>query len=389
MAKKIDYASMYTLRSDGRYQGYYRDAQGKRHAVYDRDPELLYYKIAQKELPAKAAPLTFADAAERWKDKRFEELSYKSVEAYKPVFRRLTARFGEKRLDAVETRDVAAYLQFLAAQGYARRTVQLHRDMLSQIYNAAIADGLTRYNPCDHVEMPRNLAAGTRGMPDAAAIEAVKGGLDKPFGLFAFLCLYAGLRRGEALALRYEDVDRKTKRIYVRRSVVFVGNDPQLKEPKTRSGRRDVILLDVLADAIPTGKGYIFARADGSLLSKSGYEKRWQRYCDAIGHAITAHQLRHGYATMLYEAGVPDKDAQEQLGHANITLTRDVYTHVTQAQQSRTAARLNNYVEEQAQAPTGENAEAEIVKKILELLEGKNAAVILARVAAQIARSGA
>lgn len=382
MAKKIDYASLYTLRSDGRYQGYWHDAAGKRHALCDRDPEALYHKIEQREAPKDAAPLLFAEAADRWKDKRFEQLSYKSVEAYKPVFRRLTDRFGEERLEGIETRDVAAYLQLLAAQGYAKRTVQLHRDMLSQIYNAAIAEGLTRYNPCDHVEMPRGLAAGTRGMPDADAIEAVKQGLDKPFGLFAFLCLYAGLRRGEALALRYEDIDRKKQRIHVRRSVVFVGNDPQLKEPKTKSGRRDVILLDVLADALPMGTGYIFPREDGTLLSKSGYEKRWQRYCDAIGHTITAHQLRHGYATLLYEAGIPDKDAQEQLGHANITLTRDVYTHISSAQQSRTAQRLNKFVEDQ-------NAESDdtdaVVTQILELLKGRDAPAILARLARELA----
>ena len=51
MAKRIDYASMYTLRKDGRYQGWYRDQVGKRHAVYDRDPERLHAKLQEKEAP--------------------------------------------------------------------------------------------------------------------------------------------------------------------------------------------------------------------------------------------------------------------------------------------------------------------------------------------------
>lgn len=386
MAKQPDYAALFTLRADGRYSGHWRDAQGKRHSTTDRDPKRLYDRIQQLEQPPAPQAATFADAAEKWKDVRFEQLSYKSVEAYKPVFRRLTARFGDMVLDAVETRDVAAYLQSLAAQGYAKRTVQLHRDMMSQIYNAAIAAGMTRYNPCDHAEMPRGLAAGTRGIPPDEVIEAVKDGLDAPFGLFAFVCLYAGLRRGEALALRYEDVDRSEKKIHVTKSVVFVGNAPQLKEPKTKSGRRDVILLDILADAIPKdGSGYLFSNESGGLLSKDGYAKRWSRYCKAINCKLTAHQLRHGYATMLYEAGVPDKDAQEQLGHANIVLTRDVYTHISKKQRSKTAALLNKYVDEELKATAELDDTDAVVQQIFELLEGRDAGEILARLAVKLA----
>ena len=140
MPKKVVYASLYTLRADGRYQGYYRDAAGKRHVVYDRDPERLYLKLAKKKLqPDVPKVTTFQEAAERWRDVRFEQLSYKTVEAYKPVFRRLTARFGEEALESIETRDVTAYLSILAREQYAKRTVQMHRDMMSQIYNSNFA----------------------------------------------------------------------------------------------------------------------------------------------------------------------------------------------------------------------------------------------------------
>ncbi len=65
MAKKIDYASLYTLRSDGRYQGSYRDENGKRHSVYDRDPEKLHFKLLALE-EAKSKPATFEDVAADW-----------------------------------------------------------------------------------------------------------------------------------------------------------------------------------------------------------------------------------------------------------------------------------------------------------------------------------
>lgn len=384
MVKKIDYAALFTLRADGRYMGYWRDANGQRHAAYDRDPAKLYAKIAEKESKA-AAPVTFGDMAEQWSDKRFPELAYKSVEAYKPVFRRLTARFGAAVLDDVEAGDVAAYLKLLAAQGYAKRTVQLHRDMMSQIYNYAIAQGVTRYNPCAYAAMPRSLPEGTRGIASDEAIAAVISGKDKPFGLFALICYYAGLRRGEALALKYEDVDHALKLIHVRRAVYYDNNKPVVKEPKTKAGRRDVVLPDVLAEAIPKRRrGYIFAQPSGEPMTRDQYRKAWQRYCEEIGVALTAHQLRHGYATLLYEAGVADKDTQEQLGHANIELTRDVYTHITKRQRSRTAAKINKYVEDSRAQKDETDA---VVDQILDLLDGRDAGAILARVAAKLASS--
>ena len=384
-AKKIDYAALYTLRADGRYMGYWRDASGKRHAAYDRDPARLYDKLAAKEEQSDA-PLTLGEVAERWSDSRFPELAFKTVEAYKPVFRRVVARFGDGVLDSVESPDVTAWLKNLASQGYARRTVQMHRDMLSQIYNFAIEKHMTRYNPVDHSSMPHGLPEVERQFADEEAIHAVKTGLKKPFGMFAFFCLYSGLRRGEALAIKYEDVDFQAKQIHVRRAVFFEGNKPNIKEPKTKKGCRNVILLDVLADALPKkSRGYIFGQASGELMTRDQYRKAWQHYCEDIGCAITSRQLRRGYATLLYEAGIEDKDAQELLGHTRIELTRNYYTTISSRQKSRTAARLNGYV---AAEDAPEDDVDITARAILALLEGKDARAVLARLAAMMADSG-
>jgi integrase len=218
------------------------------------------------------------------------------------------------------------------------------------IFNDAITAQGLRFNPCSAVSMPRNLPAKKRELPDDDAVAAVKAGAGVPFGLFALVCLYAGLRRGEVLALQYEDLDRKNGVIHVTKAVEYVGNNPHIKPPKTQAGVRDVPLLQPLADALPAkGSGLIFpGDAAGHPLTKTQYRKRWLKYCQAIGHDITAHQLRHGYATILYEAGIADKDAQELLGHSSIAVTRDVYTHIRQTQKERTAKKLNAYVKKEA-----------------------------------------
>lgn len=352
--KKLNYASMFTLRKDGRYMGYYHDLDrdgkptGPRHPIYDRDPEKLYRKILEKE-SGEAPPLSFEAAADAWERKHWDRIGSKTAETYTAPLRRIRQQFSGMTAEEVSAQDIQAFLADLGKQGFSRRSVQMHRDILNMIFNDAIIESGLRFNPCVAVSVPRNLPTKKRELPKDDAIEAVKAGKDAPFGLFALVCLYTGLRRGEALALRYEDIDRAAGVIRVTKSVEFIGNNPHLKQPKTAAGMRAVPLLEPLADVLPDKKsGLVFPREDGELLTKIQYRKRWAKYCEAIGHEITAHQLRHGYATILYEAGVQDKDAQELLGHSSISVTRDVYTHIRQSQKEATAKRLNDFLKQQS-----------------------------------------
>lgn len=338
---KINYAAMFHRRQDGRYAAQYYDDDGKRHYLYDTDAEKLFYKLQAAQKPKVK---DFSALADEWKDYRFPQLAYKTVEAYTPIVERIKDRFGEDSPTNITPQEISAFLKWLAGRGYAKRTVQMHRDITSQIFNYGIQKGTVQINPCDHIALPRGLQQGTRGIPDDDAIQAVMCGLDAPFGLFAYLLIYSGLRRGEALALRYDDIDRKNSVIHVTKSVQYIGNTPSVKEPKTKNSVRDVILLDTLADAIPKNeKGYIFRNSKGEIMSRSTYTKKWKQYCKAIGYEITAHQLRHGYATILYEAGVADKDAQELLGHADITLTRNIYTHIRNTHKNDVRKILNDF----------------------------------------------
>ena len=346
--KKPNYAEMFTLRADGRYQGYWHEqsgpGKGKRHAICDRDPERLFRRIQEKEAEA-VAPLSFDAAAEAWEREHLERIGHNTAETYKAPLRRIRDQFSGYGVEEIEAYQIQAFLNGLGKQGFSKRSVQMHRDILNMIFNAAIVSGKLRFNPVSAVKVPRGLPQKRRELPEDAAIEAVKNSADVPFSMFAMICLYAGLRRGEALALRYEDVDREAGLIHVTKAVEFVGNNPHIKPPKTEAGVRDVPLLAPLAEAIPSKEsGYVFPRDDGGPLTKTQYRKRWIKYCEEIGHDITAHQLRHGYATILYEAGIGDKDKQELLGHASVVTTTNIYTHLRQAQKQKVAKKLNAFV---------------------------------------------
>lgn len=150
MAKRINYKSMFTLRSDGRYQGYWHELDangeptGKRHTICDKDPEKLYFKIQEKESPEK--PKKFKDIAEDWQGKHWERVGYKTSEAYTAPLRRLIEQYGDLRADAVTAQSIQSFLNALGKQAYSRRSVQMHKDILNMIFNEAIVSGVLTVN---------------------------------------------------------------------------------------------------------------------------------------------------------------------------------------------------------------------------------------------------
>ena len=143
MAKKAKYAELYTLRADGRYQGWYRDRDGKRHAVYDRDPEVLHRKLAEKEAAA-ALPLpeiTFRSVAESWEEQHREEIEVRTWKNYKPHLEQILDEYGDLPFSRVEAADVAADLARAKARGLGASVVNARRSIWRMIYDYAVILG--------------------------------------------------------------------------------------------------------------------------------------------------------------------------------------------------------------------------------------------------------
>lgn len=132
-------------------------------------------------------------------------------------------------------------------------------------------------------------------------------------------------------------------------------NNPILSpHPKSDAGIREVMMLDCLANRLkdmaegqPT-EYFIFGGAEP--LTKSALRKRWQKYQKETDTTFTPHQLRHAYATILYDAGIDEKVAQGLMGHSTIQLTRDIYTHVRMNRKEMAAKTLNKYINEKRQS---------------------------------------
>lgn len=286
----------------------------------------------------------FATVADDWDTEHREQVTHNGHAMYAAPYRMALEQFGDSYIGDITPQALQQYIKQIAARGYARRTVAAHLTLLHLIFEFAIISGDIQINPSTSVTIPRGLKTTHRDVPDEADIQKIKAGLNLPFGLFAYLLLYTGLRRGEALALNYEDIDRAAGVIRINKAVYFDVNQPALKETKTKAGTRTVPLLAPLAAALPPdGRGPIFSMEGGKLLTQTVFRRRWATYQKASGIQSTPHQLRHLYATILFEAGIEDKTAQEIMGHSSIATTRAIYTHIREAKLAEAAAKLDGY----------------------------------------------
>lgn len=343
-----------------------------------------FYGRTQAEVKKKIAAFTasqavglpFSKAADQWDSAHRLEVSANAHAVYIAPLRRAVEFFGDAPVNDITASQVTAFIKKMAEQGFAKRTVQLHRDMLNMVFDFCIAqpDSTLKYNPASSVKTPRNLPKTRRTPPTDEQISKTVPDLESPMGLFAFFVLYTGLRRGELLGLRWEDIDREDKIIHVRREVIFENNKPVVVDhAKTEAGIRSVELLDVLLTVLPDkSQGFLFPLKDkDEPMTKSAFRQRWLAFCIEIGEAelieeihyspsnnrtytkrsykpkMTPHQFRHAYASMLDDAGIDDNTAKHLLGHKQISTTKDIYTHIREAKKQRSTKALNEYISRQ------------------------------------------
>ncbi len=328
------------------------DGSLKRKDIYAHSQEELLIKIekakaaADAEIEKSKNPL-FKDVAEEWFIGHENEVSHYTIDGYKAPLKNLTDEFGSKQLKDITPIELQRFINELGRQGYAKHTIALRKILASLIFDYAVLKGIININPILSVKIPKNAHKNRRELPDDKDVETVKQSVDREFGLFAYLILYTGCRRGEALALTYEDIDFQNNTVNINKVVVFEYGKPEIyNRAKSKDGIRTVPMLTPLKNVLKQNKkGFIFN--DGGLpLTLSRFNILWGRYKKETGISLSPHQLRHAFATICFDAGLTAKDASKILGHSKVELTLDVYTHIRQSRTQETAQKLNNYLSE-------------------------------------------
>lgn len=360
MAKKIKYADMFTLRKDGRYQGSYTDDTG-RHYAYDRDPEKLFQKLQKLQNPEPKQP-TFREIAEDWEREHREEITTRTWVNYAPHYEDILSKHGSKTVAQVTALEIINHLTTAKAKGYSATVVNSIRSLYRMIFDYAIANDYAQYNPVASIKLPKGLKRGKRVAPTDEQIKTICSNIDTTFGLFPFFLLCTGLRKSEALALTWDDVDLKNNEISITKSLDYtVGAKPTIKPPKTEAGNRIVPIIDILHPYLSDAQraatsNYVFpalasnrSGEGGGPMTLRGYEGMWNRYCTATGlvgedgkPSIGAHNLRHGTATLMFELDVDVYTTQRILGHSRIEVTQGIYTELRANQKRKSLGKFND-----------------------------------------------
>ncbi len=349
MPRKIK--TKYTLRSDGLI-AMTQTINGKRKFFYghsDKECEQKYADYLRKLEDEQNKVVKVRYFADIYWEKKEPTLSPNSIGNYRKALERVLDSFSDYSIKNIPAQDIYAMLSRLAAQGLSARIVGLCRTVLSQICDEALIAGVIDRNPVIDVPRVKTKAATPRQAApdkDIQLIEQHK--TDSLMSRMHYFMLYTGCRRAEAVALQQKHIDRNEQVAHIVQAVAYGKARATIKAPKTASGIRDVQLLDNVLEILPQyddPETYIFF-PDG-LPTQKRLEASMKKFQDSIGLSSTAHQLRHSYASMLHSAGVDVKDAQVLLGHSDISITQNIYTHIEQSHKKSLLNDLNAYVKQQ------------------------------------------
>jgi integrase len=302
--------------------------------------------------------MTLAQAASEWVDAaRAGVVLTRSGERYKPSAVRSYERslaqllpvLGHLRLSAVTRAVLQDYVDSRVRQGRAPSTVRNSILPLRAIFRRALQREVVMSNPTLKLALPANRSRRDRvARPaEAAALIAAVPVEDRALWSTAF---YAGLRRGELLALQWADVDLQARLLNVTRSWDPVEG---FVEPKSRAGARRVPLIDALRTCLlehrlrqgRAGEGFVFGDAEQPFNPAAVSWRAQQAWKRAGLAAVTLHECRHTYASFMIAAGVNLKALSTYMGHTSITTTLDRYGHLLPGNESEAADLLTSWLE--------------------------------------------
>lgn len=347
MAKK----GKYYTRPDGLKEAI-RTINGKRVAFRgktDREVEQKMREYKEKQ----ERGVMFAAAANEWIIEK-ESLVGESTRCFYAKEVKRAIEYFDCPIKQIKPIDIRRYIAKIAKEGYAAQTGKQILSILRQIFSRAVMEGYIDISPVTEVKMPKGMPKTKRqALTEEQEYIVKKSGIERTahFWLFAYLLLYTGMRRGEAAALTYADIDRKNMVIHVNKKVNYSFYPPKLENfLKSENGERDIPLLPPLADALPKNAiGLIFAGEDGGYMRMHDIINSWRRYCRDVGlvddsgdkleYPITPHCLRHSYATICFEAGLDPRSAAKFLGD-DVATVESVYTHLRAEKRESAAEKL-------------------------------------------------
>ncbi|MBR0425444.1 MAG: site-specific integrase [Clostridia bacterium] len=368
-----------TKRADGLYQRYVtigRKSNGKmqRKAIYARTQKELENKVSEykEKLANGMLPIyekaTFGEFAEMLCKDYKPTISDGVRKQYVSIVNNHLAEMKPIRLTELRNAHLQTIINRMAMNGYSTKLMSHVKQVASQVLRLAQDNDILVRNVFERVKVP-SIEPKKRLPLSEEQIQLVKETFrGHRMGVPVMIMLYAGLRRGELLALQWSDIDFQKRVIRVSKSIAFEAkNQARVKKPKTAAGTRSVPIIEplyeILTDARRGTKSVMVCpSAKGTMMTDTAWKTSWDSYMHYLNiqaggrdksrsnpkvvaiEPFTPHQLRHTFITMCHEAGVDVKVTQEIAGHADIHTTLMVYTHLTNTKREEGIRTLNAHL---------------------------------------------
>lgn len=352
----------------------YRDVYGSSPAEADENAATLKAQL-RKGINEKAAKDSFQQWVERFLAKK--EAAGVSFKQYSNLenFCKHLSPLNSLPLPKINAGDIQDIILALAkGDGIKKplgwRSLVGVKQAASGVFKLAMAQRVVEYNPAEYVEIPKNAPRSERTAIEEFQREWVD---DTPHRAqrAAMLMLYAGLRRGEMLALTWADINLEEQTVTVRRQAVYENSRPVVKSVKTDAGQDRVVdIPDNLVEYLRAEQGkddciYLVHTYDGRILPESSWRDMWKSYMrdlnikyaykgtvskydpkgiEMLIETFTPHQLRHTFCTMLFAAGYTEAEARDQMGHEDVQTTINIYTHLRKLKERPSKGKLSKYL---------------------------------------------
>lgn len=316
---------------------------------------------------------------------RWQEAYSVNVSDYAPYINRLKKYLGKKPIRSVSEADLVQSLSAYA--GMSSSSALKYRMILKQIFHKAKKNRLIPEDPAEDLPLPDDVTTGTHRALAPWESECILNNWSVYHaGRWAMLMLLCGLRRGEMVALDWDAIDLDSRKLTVKASASMRGSVTTVKDrTKTRAGARILPICEplyqMLTQVPPEERtGPACRSAKGERITQSSVDRCWKTYCnmmtrilngeepdqrgrrrDCVGDKYRSpsdddggerivfsclpHDLRHTYATALYDAGVDIKSAQYYLGHDDVNMTINLYTHLSKIKENEARSSLVNYLD--------------------------------------------
>lgn len=319
-----------------------------------------------------------SNQSDGFRDPTFEELASLWLENYKTTVKPSTfenvrskvEKMTEEHFKEMKLKKITvAYCQKIVIELSKSYVLYNHYlSVINRIFKYAVLMDVINSNPFDKVIKPKSRQTQRKGnfLTKEELKEFLKLAQITTLSYFhplVHLMSYTGLRQGEALALKWSDIDFENKKITVNKTAVRIKEKQTLQTPKTKNSKRvisiDSATLSILKswkkDQIKiyfkNGKhfegeeNFIFTNQRGEWVHIHNFIRYFKRFiADHKLKQITPHGLRHTHASLLFSAGVEPKNISDRLGHSTVQITLDLYTHITEEQRTDTVDKLLEYM---------------------------------------------